>query len=96
MGDIDLMGRSMMDVVAEPHRKQFIPGFDQLKEKVQKMGALAMNISGARPSVLALAKDMQTAESIGRVMEEHFKSSGHNADIYVTKVSNSGAKIIND
>lgn len=96
MGDIDLMGRSMMDVVAEPHRKQFIPGFDDLKEKVQKMGALAMNISGAGPSVFALSKDMQTAESIGRAMEEHFKSLGHNADIYVTKVSNSGAKIIND
>ncbi len=96
LGDIELVGRSMMDVVAEPHRKKFIPEFDLLKEKVLKMGALAMNISGAGPSVFALSKEMQTASSIGCAMKEHFKALGHNADIYVTKVSNTGAKIIND
>ena len=96
MGDIDLVGRSMKDVVAEPHRKQFIPGFDQLKEEVLAMGALAMNISGAGPSVFALSKNMQSAANIGYAMENHFKELGHNADIYVTKVSNIGAQIIND
>ena len=96
MGDIDLVGRSMKDVVAEPHRKQFIPGFDQLKEEVLAMGALAMNISGAGPSVFALSKNMQSAANIGYAMEKHFKKLGHNADIYVTKVSNIGAQIIND
>lgn len=94
MGDIDLVGRSMKDVVAEPHRKQFIPGFDQLKEEVLAMGALAMNISGAGPSVFALSKNMQSAANIGYAMEKHFKKLGHNADIYVTKVSNIGAQII--
>ena len=94
MGDIDLVGRSMKDVVAEPHRKQFIPGFDQLKEEVLAMGALAMNISGAGPSVFALSKNMQSAANIGHAMEKHFKELGHNADIYVTKVSNIGAQII--
>ena len=94
IGDIDLVGRSMKDVVAEPHRKQFIPGFDQLKEEVLAMGALAMNISGAGPSVFALSKNMQSAANIGYAMEKHFKELGHNADIYVTKVSNIGAQII--
>ena len=96
MGDIELVGRSMMDVVAEPHRKQFIPGFDDLKSKAIEMGALALNISGAGPSVFALCKDMDTAKSIGAMMEKHFNSLGHNADIHVTKVSNIGARIIND
>ena len=96
MGDIDLIGRSMKDVVAEPYRKQFIPGFDQLKQKVLEMGALAMNISGAGPSVFALAKDMHTAQQIGNAMHEHFRVLGHNSDIYVTKVSNEGARVIND
>ena len=95
-GDIDLVGRSMKDAVAEPYRKQFIPGFDSLKEKALAMGALALNISGAGPSVFALSKDMQTAEKIGFMMEEHFKNEGHRADIYITKVSNTGARIIND
>ncbi len=95
-GDIDLVGRSMKDAVAEPYRKQFIPGFDDLKEKALSLGALALNISGAGPSVFALSKDMQTAEKIGKMMAGHFKSEGHKADIYITKVSNTGARIIND
>lgn len=86
----------MKDAVAEPHRKQFIPEFDKLKEEVLSMGALAMNISGAGPSVFALSKEIETAQNIGRAMEEHFKKLGHNSDIYVTKVSNVGARIIND
>ncbi len=32
LGDVALIGRSMHDVVAEPYRKGFIPGYDQLKE----------------------------------------------------------------
>lgn len=96
LGDIELVGRSMMDVVAEPHRKIFIPQFEELKAKVLKTGALAMNISGAGPSVFALSKDMKTANEIGNVMKKHFEELGHNADIYVTKVSNKGARIIND
>lgn len=32
--DVALIGRSMHDVVAEPYRKGFIPGYDALKEQV--------------------------------------------------------------
>ena len=32
--DVALIGRSMHDVVAEPYRKGFIPGYDALKERV--------------------------------------------------------------
>ena len=46
-GNIALIGRSMKDGVAEPYRKQFIPGFDELREKLTAAGALAMNIAGS-------------------------------------------------
>ena len=45
--DVALIGRSMHDVVAEPYRKGFIPGYDALKEQVLAGGALAMNIAGS-------------------------------------------------
>lgn len=61
LGDVALIGRSMHDVVAEPYRKGFIPGYDQLKEGVLAEGALAMNIAGSGPSIFALAADEAVA-----------------------------------
>lgn len=95
-GDVALVGRAMQDVVVEPHRKQFIPGFDDLREKVLAAGALAMNISGAGPSVFALSSDMAVAECVGEVMREHFAQQGIGSDIYVCNVSNQGARVLND
>lgn len=62
LGDVALIGRSMHDVVAEPYRKGFIPGYDQLKEGVLAEGALAMNIAGSGPSIFALAADEAVAQ----------------------------------
>lgn len=94
LGDVHLVGRAMCDVVVEPYRKCFIPGFDELREKVLAAGALAMNISGAGPSVFALSADMDVAARVGKVMREHFAQVG--SDIYVCKVSNCGARVFND
>ncbi len=94
LGDVCLVGRAMCDVVVEPYRKQFIPGFDALREKVLEAGALAMNISGAGPSVFALSADMTTAERVGEVMRSHFAEVG--SDVYVCKVSNRGARVLNE
>ena len=51
--DVYLIGRSMVDSVIEPHRKAFIPGFDELRSKVLATGALSVNISASGPSVSA-------------------------------------------
>lgn len=91
--DIELVGRSMKDVIAEPHRKQFIPGFDELREKVLAAGALAMNISGSGPSVFALCNHRDKADAAGKIMGEHFSSRGIDNEVYVVKVSNKGAKL---
>ncbi len=92
--DVYLVGRAMRDVVVEPYRKQFIPGFDALREKVMAAGALAFNISGAGPSVFALSADMDVAKRVGEIMREHFAEVG--SDVYVCKVSNCGARVLNE
>ena len=53
-----------------------------------------MNISGAGPSVFAISADMDVAKRVGEVMREHFAHEG--SDIYVCKVSNQGARVLND
>ena len=92
-GDLGLVGRSMQDHVAEPYRKQFIPGFDDLRSKVLQAGALAMNISGSGPSVFALCDSRSRADEAGRIMRRHFEEKGTGCELYVVKVSNKGAKL---
>jgi homoserine kinase len=93
-GNIALIGRSMKDGVAEPYRKQFIPGFDELREKILQTGALAMNISGSGPSVFSLSDKRDIAHKAGEIMKEHFTSRGIKNDVYVVKVTNKGAKLL--
>lgn len=95
-GDISLVGRAMRDVVAEPWRKQFIPGFDELREKLLAAGALAMNIAGSGPSVFAIADRFSTAAKAGKIMKEHFGSRGIAYESFAVKVSNNGAKILEE
>lgn len=92
-GNIGLVGRSMNDVVAEPYRKQFVPGFDELREKLLAARALAMNISGSGPSVFALTDRHDVAQRAGWIMKEHFDRLRVASEVYVVKVSNKGAKL---
>ena len=93
--DVYLIGRAMVDAVIEPHRKQFIPGFDELRTKVLAAGALSVNISGSGPSVFAVSPDMETASRVGEVMSRHFADMGVGSDLYVGTVSNEGCRVLN-
>lgn len=93
-GNIGLIGRSMKDSVAEPFRKQFIPGFDELRSQLLEAGAMAMNISGSGPSLFALCDRHEIAERAGDLMKRHFDNLNIGCRVYVVKVSNKGAKLI--
>jgi len=94
LSDIDLIGRSMVDVVAEPYRRGFIPGFEILRDKVLRAGALAMNISGSGPSVFAISKDADTAGKVCSIMKEHFAFLNIDSNTYSAGVSNKGARTL--
>lgn len=93
-GNIGLVGRAMKDAVAEPYRKQFIPGFDELREKILASGSFAMNISGSGPSVFSMSDKRETAAKAGEIMKEHFDARGISCEVYVVKVTNKGAKLL--
>ena len=92
--DVALIGRSMHDAVVEPYRKGFIPGYDELKELVLAEGALAMNIAGSGPSVFALASDYGMAQRIAAQMERHFQLRQIGCHTYAGRVSNAGARVV--
>lgn len=93
-GDMPLIGRSMRDVVVEPYRKGFIPGYDDLKAACMATGALAVNISGSGPSVFALSDSLETAERVGKAMKAHFDALSIENDLYVSHVPTVGARVV--
>lgn len=92
--DIGLVGRSMRDVIVEPYRKQFIPGFDELRDKLFAAGAHAFNISGSGPSVFALCENEAKARELCVLLSDHFLSRGIEADSLVAHGDNRGARVI--
>ena len=94
--DYDLIGRSLQDVIVEPIRSLLIPGFDTAKAKALGAGALGCSISGSGPSIFALSQDKDTAHKIGEEMTAVFDDLNVESEIYISKVSEQGPKILKD
>jgi homoserine kinase len=95
-GDLQLLGRSLQDVVAEPARSLLIPGFPAVKQAALSAGALGCSISGSGPSVFALCDSEQTAAEAGRRMKAAFKDAGLGSDVYVSAVNTQGPRVVPD
>ncbi|MEG0814338.1 MAG: homoserine kinase [Mucinivorans sp.] len=93
-GNAKLIGRSLKDNVAEPYRKRFIPGYDQLKNDIMNCGALGANISGSGPSVFALCDTIEVARAVNTVMEAHFVNLNIECDIYASPICSLGCRVL--
>ncbi|MFR9649521.1 MAG: homoserine kinase [Rikenellaceae bacterium] len=94
-GDVELVSRALQDHVAEPFRKKFIPGYDELKGAISQCeGYIGSNISGSGPSVFALATSQQSADNIAAVMMEHFSKLGIEANTYASDICNKGCVVV--
>ncbi len=91
--DYDLIGRSLIDFVAEPKRSVLIKGFDQLKKTALECGALGAGISGSGPSVYALCRGRDSAVAVMKGMSGAMKSLGIRFDAYMSAVNRSGTQV---
>jgi homoserine kinase len=92
--DYDLIGRSLVDYIAEPYRSRLIPGFFDMKKAAIEAGALGGSISGSGPSVFALCKGKPTAEKAAEAMQSIMSQKGISSDVYVSKVNAAGPKVL--
>lgn len=92
--DYDLIGRSLEDVLVEPVRSLLIPGFDKVKQEALNAGALGCSISGSGPSIFALSTDKAVATQIGHAMTQVFDDLNIQSEVYISKVSDQGPRII--
>jgi homoserine kinase len=89
--DMALLGRSLRDDVIEPQRAKLIPGFMDVKNAALDEGVLGCSISGAGPSVFALAANQPIAENAGLAMQRAFARHKIESTIYVSPVNPEGA-----
>jgi len=71
--NIDLIARSMKDVIVEPVRSILIPDFYRLREIAMENGALSFGISGSGPSVFAFTRNDDDARRINEKLQAHFR-----------------------
>ncbi|MDZ4795389.1 MAG: homoserine kinase [Bacteroidota bacterium] len=92
--DLELIGRSLEDVIIEPIRSILIPGFDEIKANCRDAGALGGGISGSGPSVFMLSKDEETAKSVEKGMKAVYDRIGIEYNTYVTTINKKGVEIL--
>jgi homoserine kinase len=74
-GNIDLLGKTLRDVIIEPQRKAAVPCFDVVKAAAEKGGALGCSLSGSGPSMFALCKTGD-AHNVAMAMEQACRTQG--------------------
>ena len=94
ISDYNLMKDALNDVVIEPHRKQLIPHFDEVKTEVINAGALGCAISGSGPSIFALSKSEVTAKEVQKAMHNVYSKTDIHFETYVSKINTEGIKIL--
>jgi len=94
MGDIDLMGRSMKDILIEPVRSMLIPDFYRMREIAMELGAVSFGISGSGPSVFAFTKDKETANSITKQLQQHLTGIKIGSNTYVSTINDHGPRVL--
>lgn len=91
LNDIELIGRSLEDVIIEPERSKLIPGFYSVRKAALDAGAVGCAISGSGPSLFALSTSKPTASSVGDAMVEMFATHAIPSRAIITSVNTLGA-----
>lgn len=92
--DNKVISRSLNDVIAEPLRADFIPGFHEIKKASLRLGALGSGISGSGPSVFALSETREIAAAVGDEINSIFKRNKIQSEVYVSPISSRGARVV--
>jgi homoserine kinase len=92
--DLDLIGRSLQDVIVEPIRSSLIPKFYVVKKAALDAGGIGCSIAGSGPSIFAFSKDEETARTIEKKMKEIYIEEGIEVILYVSKIGKEGARVV--
>jgi homoserine kinase len=91
--DLDLIRRTLKDIIIEPQRSAAVPCFDAVKEVAEKNGALGCSLSGSGPSIFALCEEAH-ATNIATAMEQACRALGIECQSWVSPLDAPGAHVV--
>ena len=93
--DFDLIGRSLVDTIAEPRRAPLVPGLAAIKRAAAEAGALGCSLSGSGPSLFAMCRNAGDAERVAAAMTAAVRAEiGGEPQTYVSPIAGRGARVI--
>jgi homoserine kinase len=90
--DYKLIGRSMVDMLAEPKRLKLIPLYDKAKSATLAAGAIGTNIAGSGPTIFSFCQGEESAKKILQVYQEVYATSDLDVNYYISNINPEGAK----
>lgn len=92
--DYELIGRAIVDVVAEPMRSDLIPGFERIKKTAMQNGALGCGISGSGPTIFCLCRGNENAQMAGMAIHREFNNMNLESEVFISAVNRQGAYLL--
>jgi homoserine kinase len=89
-GNADWLQAALHDRIHQPYRQALIPGYEAVRQAAIAAGAYGLVISGAGPTLLALAEVTQ-AEPIGAAIATAWKNQTIDAIVKVLQIDHQGA-----
>jgi len=92
-GNAALAAACVVDHIAEPYRRELLPGFEEARVALRELGALAVGISGSGPTVFALVNDYMVANRCAAWLGEHYRKT-EAGFVHVCRADLGGARCI--
>lgn len=92
LGDLALVGRALVDHVAEPARASLIPGFMAAKRAALEAGALGASLSGSGPTTFGVCATEAEAIAVAEAMRWAYAAAGHACSARVATLDFQGAR----
>lgn len=89
--DLELIRRSLKDVIIEPQRARLIPHFYEVQKAALASGALGCSISGAGPAIFALCQNSLEAQKAAQQMQIVYTKAKIEAKTIVSSINLEGA-----
>jgi homoserine kinase len=92
-GEGDWLRASLDDRIHQPYRQTLIPGYEAVRTAALALGAYGMVISGAGPTLLALAHSA-SAQAVVGAMADAWKAKGITAQVRSLALDTEGARVL--
>ena len=90
-GNTPLAAASLVDHIAEPHRRSLLPGFEDARQSLKALGALAVGISGSGPTLFTIVDDFEVALATESWLDENY-IKGESGFVHICRADLGGAR----